>query len=146
MKIRTATKSDIPEMAELLHELFVIEADFSPHFATQAQGLSLLLQHDGAEIFVAECDGKVVGMCTVQTIVSTAKGREVGLVEDVVVDVEFRAKGIGAALLQKLEEWAFVHGLARLQLKADTDNPPAQGFYRHQGWRPTKLNTWMKHL
>ncbi len=133
-------------MAELLHELFAIETDFAPHYATQAQGLALLLDRDKAEIFVAEVDGKVVGMCTVQIIVSTAKGREVGTVEDVVVDIEHRGKGIGSALLRNLEEWAFVRGLARLQLQSDRDNHPALGFYRRQGWRPTNLVGWMKHL
>lgn len=146
MKIRTATKEDIPAMAELLHELFCIEVDFTPHYETQAQGLNLLLQSSNAEIFVAEVNGHVVGMCTIQVIISTAKGREVGTVEDVVIDVEHRAKGIGSAMLRRIEEWAFTRGLARIQLNADRDNHPALGFYRRQGWRQTNLVNWMKHL
>lgn len=146
MKIRTATKDDIPIMAELLHELFAIEADFTPDFAVQSKGLSLLIQRDNAEIFVAEIQEKVVGMCTIQIHISTAKGREVGVVEDVVVDVEHRGNGIGAALLRTLEEWAVARGLARLQLPADIDNYPALGFYRRQGWSTTNLISWMKHL
>jgi ribosomal protein S18 acetylase RimI-like enzyme len=146
MKIRTAKEEDIPALAELLHELFCIEVDFQPHYETQAQGLKLLLERDTAEIFVAEINGQVVGMCTVQIIISTAKGREVGAVEDVVIDVGYRGKGIGSALLRTLEEWAFARGLARIQLNADRDNHPALGFYRRQGWRQTNLINWMKHL
>ena len=44
MNIRTATKEDIPAMAELLHQLFAIEADFTPDYDTQVKGLELLLQ------------------------------------------------------------------------------------------------------
>lgn len=146
MKIRTATQDDIPVMAELLHELFAIEVDFTPDFAVQSEGLSLLLERDFAEIFVAEVDDKVVGMCTCQVKVSTAKGREVGVVEDVVVDVDYRGQGIGGALLRRLEEWAVGRGLARLQLLADRDNHPALGFYRRMGWHATNLDSWMKHL
>lgn len=146
MKIRTATKGDIPAMAELLHELFAIEADFSPDFATQCRGLELLVECGHAEIFVAEHDGTVVGMCTVQTHLSTAKGREVGLVEDMVIDIDHRGRGIGAALLRTVEEWANKRGLTRLQLQADRDNHPALGFYRQQGWHHTNLVGWMKNL
>lgn len=146
MKIRNATKDDIPAMAELLHELFCIEVDFTPDYATQAQGLELLLNRDTARIFIAEIDGHAVGMCTVQIIISTAKGREVGTVEDVVIGVGHRGKGIGSALLRRLEEWAVERGLVRLQLNADCDNHSALGFYRRQGWRSTNLNSWMKHL
>lgn len=146
MKIRTALKDDIPEMAELLHELFAIEVDFTADFAVQSEGLRLLVERSSAEIFVAEVDGKVVGMSSVQIHISTAKGREVGVVEDVVIDVDYRGRGIGAALLRRLEEWAVERGLARLQLLADRDNHPALGFYRRQGWHPTNLASWMKHL
>jgi ribosomal protein S18 acetylase RimI-like enzyme len=146
MKIRTARKDDIPVMAELLHELFAIEVDFTPDFAVQSEGLTLMTERNTAEIFVAEVEDKVVGMCTCQIHVSTAKGREVGVVEDVVVDVDFRNQGIGAALLRRVEEWSVDRGLARLQLLADRDNHPALGFYRRQGWHPTNLTSWMKHL
>lgn len=146
MKIRTATREDIPAMAELLHELFAVEVDFTPHYPTQVQGLELLLLRDHAEIFVAEAGGALVGMCTVQIHISTAKGREVGIVEDVIIDVDHRGKGIGSALLRALEEWATERGLARLQLQADRDNHPALGFYRRQGWHLTNLIGWMKHL
>lgn len=146
MKIRTATKDDIPVMAELLHELFAIEVDFTPDFAAQSEGLRLLIERESTEIFVAEVQDNVVGMCSVQIHISTAKGREVGVVEDVVIDVDYRGQGLGAALLRRLEEWSVQRGLTRLQLLADKDNHPALGFYRRQGWHPTNLTSWMKHL
>lgn len=133
-------------MAELLHELFAVEVDFTPHFPTQARGLELLLHSDKAEIFVAEIEGQVIGMSTVQIHISTAKGSEVGIVEDVIVDVDYRGKGIGASLLRHLESWAIDRGLGRLQLQADRDNHPALGFYRRQGWYLTNLIGWMKQL
>jgi GNAT superfamily N-acetyltransferase len=146
MNIRLATEHDIPMMAELLHELFAIEADFTPDYARQARGLHLLMNSDRAVIFVAEVKGEVVGMCTVQVVVSTAAGAEVGSVEDVVVDIEHRGKGIGTSLLHTMEEWAADRGLARLQLLADLDNHSGIRFYRSHAWNPTNLACWMKPL
>lgn len=144
MKIRPAHPNDIPAMAGLLAQLFAIETDFTPDAERQARGLALLLQRPGARIFVAEADGQVVGMCTVQILVSTALGMEVGSVEDVVVDAACRGRGIGAALLRHLEAWAKATGLGRLQLAADRDNRPAIEFYRRQGWTHTHMDGWVK--
>lgn len=146
MEIRTATKNDIPEMAELLHQLFSIEVDFTPDYQKQIKGLELLIERPTAIIFVVETDGKVVGMCTVQILVSTALGVEVGSVEDVVIDVEHRGKGIGSALMQTVQQWATDQNLGRIQLQADKDNGAALCFYRQQGWHRTNLTGWMKLL
>ncbi len=146
MNIRTATEDDIPAMAELLHQLFAIESDFTPDFEKQANGLALLLERPSAIIFVAEIDGQVAGMCTVQILVSTAMGQEVGAVEDVIVDVEHRGQGIGGALMRAVETWAVNNQLGRLQLRADKDNGQALCFYRQQGWEHTNLIGWMKFL
>ena len=146
MKIRTATKEDIPAMAELLHQLFAIEIDFTPDYAKQVRGLELLIKHETARILIAEIDQQIVGMCTVQILVSTAMGCEVGAVEDVVIDVSRRGQGIGSALMLELERWAVSNGLGRLQLRADRDNSPALCFYRQQGWKHTNLIGWIKTL
>jgi len=146
MDIRTATDDDIPAMAELLHQLFAIESDFTPDYATQEHGLRLLVERPSTRVFVADAGGEVIGMCTVQIIVSTAMGKEVGAVEDVVVDVAHRGKGIGSALMCHVERWAIEAGLGRLQLLADRDNGPALCFYRQQGWKQSNLIGWMKPL
>jgi len=146
MEIRTATKDDIPAMAELLHQLFAIESDFTPDYQKQTRGLELLIERPSAIIFVAEINGEVMGMCTIQRIISTAMGMEVGAVEDLIIDVDHRGTGIGSALMRAAERWAAQKKLGRLQLRADKDNGPALCFYRQQGWKHTNLIGWMKHL
>ena len=78
--IRTAKPSDIPQLVELLNALFTIEADFNFDQDKQACGLGLLLNSDKNCILVAELLGerRVLGMCTVQTLISTAEGGLVG--------------------------------------------------------------------
>lgn len=139
--IRSAIREDINVMASLLGELFAIEADFQCNPEHQYRGLELLL--DGCMkhkcIQVAEVESKVVGMCTAQILISTAQGTPVALVEDMIVDVDYRRKGIGRGLMQAIEAWARFHGATRLQLLADRLNIPALKFYERLGWSTTQL-------
>jgi ribosomal protein S18 acetylase RimI-like enzyme len=139
--IRTANSSDIAQLVELLKELFTIEADFDFDQEKQACGLNLLLKSEKDCIFVAELlnDNKVLGMCTVQTLISTAEGGMVGLLEDLIVAADFRNKGIASKLVAEAVNWAECQGLKRLQLLADKNNLPALDFYQKQGWQSTQL-------
>ncbi|GAB6058405.1 GNAT family N-acetyltransferase [Desulfonatronum parangueonense] len=127
-------------MVALLSELFAIEADFQPDPALQHQGLALMLQDPTSRrILVAVENNQAIGMCSFQTLVSTAEGGRVGLVEDVVVAARRRGRGIGGMLMRALEESAAEMGLSRLQLLADAKNVPALNFYRLRGWNATQL-------
>ena len=99
--IRTAKSSDIPQLVELLKELFTIEADFDFDQDKQSSGLNLLLDSEKDCIIVAQSlnDDKVLGMCTVQTLISTAESGTVGLLEDLIVKADFRNQGIASKLI-----------------------------------------------
>ncbi len=139
--IRTAKPSDIPQLVALLKELFTIEEDFDFDQEKQEHGLNQLLNSEKDCVLVAQSlnDDKALGMCTVQTLISTAEGGTVGLLEDLVVAADFRNKGIGAKLLDEAVCWAECRGLKRLQLLADKNNRPALNFYQKQGWQSTQL-------
>jgi GNAT superfamily N-acetyltransferase len=139
IEIRQAVEADLQSMQELLTQLFAIEQDFHPDAQRQSRGLRLMLEEPKAVLFVAELAGRVVGMATLQILISTAQGGPVGLVEDVVVGESFRGRGIGRLLLEHLEAWAWGRGLSRLQLLADIANRPALAFYGRQGWSDTCL-------
>ncbi len=130
---------DISDMVELLRQLFSIERDFNFSPEKHESGLQMLLRSSSSRVFVAERQGHVIGMCTLQTLISTAEGDLVGLVEDVVVDEGSRREGIGSLLLETITEWAQTAGLKRLQLLADRDNIPAFEFYRKYHWSQTNL-------
>ncbi len=141
INIRTAIPSDVPQLVALLQALFTIEADFDFDADKQAQGLRLLLKSDKACILVAEssADENLRGMCSIQILISTAEGGAVGLLEDLIVDADFRNQGIGKKLLAEAVCWSEQQGLKRLQLLADKNNSSALGFYGVQGWQSTQL-------
>jgi len=138
-RMRPATAGDVEAMVSLLQELFGIEEDFVADRDRQRAGLELLLQAPAARVFVAECAGEVVGMCSCQLLVSTAEGAPAGLVEDVVVRQDMRGRGIGPCLMDAVAAWAAGQGATRLQLLADTENACALYFYARRGWQRTRL-------
>ena len=139
--IRRAGTADIPQMCDLLSELFSIEADFSPDRNKQARGLELLLgdASDSSAVFVAERAGEIMGMCSVQTLISTAEGGPAGLIEDLIVREGHRGEGIGTRLLSEVAGWCAGKNISRLQLLRDAGNMEALKFYNPNGWSNTKL-------
>ncbi len=131
---------DIPHLVDLLRYLFSIEADFEFNAGLQEHGLSLMIGFPETRcVMVAEIDQKVVGMCTGQLVVSTAKGGFSGLIEDMVIDRKYRGKGLGSRLLDAVEKWCFSSGAQRIQLLADKNNKKALRFYSKCGWQHTQL-------
>jgi GNAT superfamily N-acetyltransferase len=139
--VRNATHQDIPALVSLLEALFSIEDDFSIDPEKLYRGVLMMLDGCGKHrcILVAQMDGRVIGMSSVQTVISTAEGGAVGIIEDVVIEQGWRGKGVGSGLLRSIEAWADQHGLLRLQLLADKKNFPALQFYRNRGWEGTDL-------
>jgi GNAT superfamily N-acetyltransferase len=137
--IRRARVGDLDAMVRLLAALFTLEPDFVPDATRQRRGLAMLLGDPRATILVAERRDGVVGMATVQLVVSTAEGDLSALVEDVVVEEGLRGEGIGRRLVLAIEEWARARNATRLQLLTEADNEPAIRFYERVGWRSTRL-------
>lgn len=132
--IRRAIVDDIPVMAALLGELFTIEDDFMIDVEKQSRGLELLLRNHEAIVLVALVNEAVVGMITLQMLISTAMGEKVGLIEDFIIREEHRRMGIGKELLNTLIVESEKQGLKRLALGADHRNHSAIAFYEKQGF------------
>jgi ribosomal protein S18 acetylase RimI-like enzyme len=144
--IRTAVHADIEAMVSLLKELFGIETDFTVDRNRQQAGLKLLLDQPDSIALVAKYNNAIVGMCTVQTVISTAEGGPAGLLEDMIVRSGFRRMGTGEMLLAAAEKWAEEQGLSRLQLLTDCRNEAALSFYTSQGWQKTNMVCLQKKI
>jgi GNAT superfamily N-acetyltransferase len=139
--IRDAEMGDLDAMVNLLMLLFAVETDFQINPRRHRQGLAMMLSGHRKHrcVKVAEVDDQVVGMGTAQSLISTAEGGEVTLVEDMVVDPNWRYCGIGRRLMDSIEIWAIDRGTRRMQLLADRTNFSALDFYDRIGWHPTQL-------
>jgi GNAT superfamily N-acetyltransferase len=143
--IRPAAAAELPALSALISGLFALEPDFVPDDARQMAGLAMLLADPGRSLVLAAVDespgrpAAVIGMLSVQLVVSTAEGGWSGLLEDVVVAASHRGQGIGRRLVAAAEEWAVDKGATRMQLLADQENTPALAFYGHLGYDPTRM-------
>ena len=80
--IEQATLEDLPEMTDLLIDLFTHEGDFVPDRSKQMRGLQLILeQPNRGRIFVLREAGKILGMINLLFTISTAEGGFVILLE-----------------------------------------------------------------
>lgn len=149
IEIRPAILTDLVSCVELLRLLFAIESDFAFHNDKAWRGLELLLASDKDILLVAHQHTEpqnVIAMCSVQTLISTAEGGAVGLIEDVIVSPNYRRKGIARQLLNYAEQWSAERGLKRLQLLADKRNDSALDFYSAHDWQKTQLIALRKFI
>jgi GNAT superfamily N-acetyltransferase len=142
-----ATSADLPQLADLLAELFALESDFQPERDKQLSGLRLILDNPSlGRLFVLRRNGKVAGMANALITVSTAEGGRVLLLEDVIVQKGFRGGGLGRKLVEHVMGWALEQGMTRMTLLADRDNQAALDFYRKLGFTSSHMTVLRKIL
>lgn len=140
VRIGPADPADVPALSALISSLFELEPDFGANDSRQQAGLALLLADpERSLVLKAQAGTRVVGMLTVQLVVSTAQGGWSGLMEDVVVHQDWRRQGLGHQLVAAAEAWLLARGASRMQLLADQHNTAALDFYQGLGYGPTRM-------
>lgn len=133
--IEQATLEDLPQLTELLRDLFSHEGDFTPDPARQMRGLRLLLeQPNRGRIFVLRQHERILGMINLLFTISTAEGGVVILLEDLVIHQDFRGHGLGSRLLKHALSYAREKDFKRITLLTDRMNEDAQRFYKKHGF------------
>lgn len=142
-----AMTADLPAMADLLAELFALESDFTPDRSKQLAGLQLILDTPAlGRLFVLRMANDVIGMANALITISSAEGRRVLLLEDVIVRSGFRGRNLGRRLVEHVCTWAAAEGMSRVTLLADKDNTPALEFYGRLGFQSSAMRVLRKTL
>lgn len=133
MKVRKATKKDMPQVLDLIKELAIFENEPNVVDVTVAD-----LEYEGFGeaplfiCFVAELDIEIVGAALIYYRFSTWKGRTLHL-EDLIVKEAFRGNGIGEALYKQVMKFANDQGLKRVAWDVLDWNTGAIKFYERSG-------------
>ena len=148
MKIRFATKSDIPVLVRLLRQVGEVHHRGRPDvFRENAlkyrqSDLEVLLQDPDRPVFVAE-QKQVVGyaFCIRQTVTGdpVLQNRRELYVDDLCVDENFRRQHVGAALYRAVTDYARREKFDAVTLNVWACNPGAVEFYRQMGLTPRKI-------
>lgn len=89
----------------------------------------LYINHPDQAAFLAYVDGAVAGEIRLRR-----NWNHYAYVEDIVVDIHFRGRGIGRALIQKAVEWARAKGLPGIMLETQDNNVAACRLYERCGF------------
>ena len=146
MIIRKGTIEDMPAVLELIKELAVFEKEPDAVVVTTDD-----LVRDGFGnnplfyTFVAEVNGKIIGMALFYYRYSTWKGRTIHL-EDLIVTESMRGTGAGSVLYKEVFKFAKAQGVRRVEWAVLDWNTPAINFYEKTGakvfndWRVAQMN------
>jgi GNAT superfamily N-acetyltransferase len=138
--IEQATLEDLPQLTDLVVELFELEGDFRPDRNKQMRGLRLILeQPNRGRIFVLRQNGIIFGMINLLFTISTAEGGFVILLEDFIMRNDHRGQGYGSRLLMHAIEYAKKKDFLRITLLTDRLNESGQRFFSKHGFAPSKM-------
>ncbi|TVZ56710.1 acetyltransferase (GNAT) family protein [Lutibacter sp. Hel_I_33_5] len=144
--IRTGEKKDMQSVLNLISELAVFEK-----LGGQVDITIDDLLHDGFsdtpkfKTFVAEEDGKIIGMALFYERYSTWKGKTIHL-EDLLVTKEKRGIGAGKSLYTSVLKYAFDNNYKRVAWEVLDWNKNAIDFYEStgakilDGWQVVQMN------
>jgi len=132
-KIRKAQPTDMENVLGLIKEL----AEFEKEAGEVEVDVSLLKEKGFGNnpqftCFVAEYNSKIIGMALVYNRFSTWKGTVLHL-EDLIVNQQYRGKGIGSMLLDEVVKFGNQLGVKRISWEVLDWNEQAIKFYETKG-------------
>jgi GNAT superfamily N-acetyltransferase len=86
-------------------------------------------------VLVANVDSEIIGICTAYLDIVSVRFGQRCWVEDLAVNPDWRSRGVGARLMDAVEEWARDRGASHLELDSADGRARAHRFYERR--RPT---------
>ena len=134
--VRLAVEQDVPRVLELYEELTGERHDLTRHETEPV--FAEISSMSGHELLVAEEDGVVVGTMVLLIVPNFSHGAlPWAIVENLVVDVGYRRRGIGRLLMEYALARAREAGCYKLQLLSSTKRWEAHRFYKKLGFKTT---------
>jgi N-acetylglutamate synthase-like GNAT family acetyltransferase len=130
--IRDATEADAAALTRLIGQL-----GYPTDEAGVRRRLARIMASAADRLFVAEVDGRVVGLAGIHTSPSLGHDGDAAKVSAIVVDDSFRRAGIGRALLEAVEAEARARDCGLVFLTTAERRTDAHEFYRQLGWEET---------
>lgn len=142
--------SHLEELARLInHYMADPMGDATP--LSKLQQLRLvdgLANHPSSFVLFVFYNGQCAGLSTCFINFSTFKVKPYINIHDIVIDREFRGKGLGRRLMQEIIDIANERGYCKVTLEVREDNVAAQLLYRSLGFEECdpKMFFWTKTL
>ena len=139
-EISNACLNDLPELVELLNDLFTQDIEFVPDLKKQKSGLeAIIINPEIGEILVLKGEGQILGMVSLLYSISTALGGKVAVLEDMKIHRDYRQKGLGKELHGEAIRFSKERNCLRLTLLTDFNNDTAISFYKQFGFKKSEM-------
>ncbi|MGH2993673.1 MAG: GNAT family N-acetyltransferase [Solirubrobacterales bacterium] len=139
LRIRPASEEEVDAMIPLYEWLFAAPGSRPDAWDEQhaASALAGAIRSEDSAVLVAERDGRLIGICTAYIDLDSVRFGRRCWVEDLAVDPERRAEGVGAKLLAEARSWARARGATHLELDSGEARSDAHRFYERErpSWR-----------
>jgi len=141
IKIRRAIAEDYSPITKLTNQLGYPSTE-----KKVKEILNMVLTHDDHEIFVATADENVVGY--IHLVCTMRLGSEPFIeIAAIIVDEDYRSRGVGHALLDRTQEYAESMGYSVIRIRSNIVREPAHKFFTEQGYVNLKTQeVFMKEL
>jgi GNAT superfamily N-acetyltransferase len=134
--VRSATPDDAAALVALLEAGALGPTDdHRDDLAPYREALADIAATPGADVLVAELDGRAVGMCQVVTFRHLQhRGGRCAELESMHVAPDLRGHGVGGVLVEAAVEAARAEGCYRVQLTSNAARADAHRFYAAHGF------------
>lgn len=141
MNIREATASDANDLTGLYR---LLKED--PGIAVKPARLDQLRANPQSFLMVCEIDGKTIGTAHISLCPDAMYGDQpFGIVENIVVAEEFRARGVGRALMNHVDELCFSLGCSKIMLLSNAKRHNAHRFFTQRGYSASRKVGFVKY-
>lgn len=123
--------------AQHIYQMNKDEMGYAYSFDDTVKKLEKVLLNDNTRVFVAECDGEVIGYihsADYQLLYVPPMKNILGIA----VSSDYRNRGVGRALLAAVETWAKESGCTSVRLTSGAERESAHAFYKNCGYEFVK--------
>jgi len=143
MEITTLKDKDLGALDGLFRQFWGEPSDIEK----MTQTFRRLSKDSSYVLLAAKQNGVLVGFC-MGVVCRSLYGdcRPFMVIEDFIVDRQFRRKGIGTGLMASAEAYAIGSGCSQVILVTEHSRTDAKGFYESRGYAPDHHKGYKKQL
>ena len=141
LQIRKARRKDLPAVVRLLAAM---DGEAPIPIARAASIYREMSHYPSFAFYLALADGEPVGTFTLLVYPTLVHdGTPEALVDGVVVDPQWRGRGVGGAMMAEAMRLAAQAGCYKLALSSNSKREDAHRFYRSLGFRQHGVSFWI---
>lgn len=153
MEIVLAQDSHIPGIIDAWEEFAIFHKDMDPRYpmidnvrSGYEEHLRGLMAAEDTLVLVALEEGNVVGYSVAQVRKSSPafKRERFGFIDAVAVKVDYRRRGIGAQMLEKILDWFKSQNIDMIELDVTAANQIGYPFWKKHGFKDYQHRMYLK--